>query len=206
MNLTEELTDPEKDTVFDGIGMVPTRKVCDMRSFIHGQAFLSLVKKSADGMQLRGFLDANPPSVVILSYRTEWMSEEDKDFLRQRYVPIGDDFMVLGTQLPAGGGTFEVFHAGRYRITSDEGSNIIGTYSEPKTMKEALTPAKEQPPLVGSIDGIALDGRPVELSVGTHRLECSAGSKAAVAWVGPHLNELPRMSGRDHHRLFLNWY
>ena len=51
-------------------------------------------------MQMRGFLEANPPSIVILSYRTEWMSDEDKEFLRQRYVPIADDFMVLGSQLP----------------------------------------------------------------------------------------------------------
>ena len=206
MNLTEDLTDPDNDTIFDGIGMVPTRKVCDMRSFIHGQAFLNLIKKSSAGMNMRGFLAANPPSVVILSYRTEWLSDADKDFLRERYVPIADDFMVLGSQLPAGGGTFEVFHAGRYRITSADGSNIIGTYAEPKNLKDRFAPTAEVPPLVGTIDGVPLNGRPVELSVGTHRIECAANSQAAAVWVGPHLDTVPRMPGEDRHLLFVNWY
>lgn len=206
MTLSEDLTDPDKDTIFDGVGMVPTRKLCDERTLIHGQAFLNLVKKSSDGMQMRGFLEANPPSIVILNYRTEWMSEEDKEFLRQRYVSIADDFMVLGSQLPAGGGTFEVFHAGRYRITSSEGSNIIGTYAEPKSMKEALAARAELPPLAGTVDGKPLNGKPVELSVGTHRIECGADRNVAVEWVGPHLDELPRMMNMDRHRLFMNWY
>src|SRR6202000_2136739 len=38
MSLTEDLTDPANDSVFDGIGMVSTRKVCDTRTFIHGQS------------------------------------------------------------------------------------------------------------------------------------------------------------------------
>lgn len=206
MALTEDLTDPEKDCFFDGVGMVPTRKMCDIHSLIHGQAFMGLVKKTHDGMQMRGFLEANPPSVVILNYRTEWMSDEDKEFLNQRYVSIADDFMVLGSQLPAGGGTFEVFHAGRYRITSAEASNIIGTYVEPKTMKEALKPQTEFPALTGTIDGKPFDGKPVELAVGTHHIECSADHKAAVEWVGPHVDALPRLMGMDRHRLFLNWY
>ena len=206
MTLTEDLTDPEKDTVFDGIGMVPTRKVCDMRTFIHGQQFLNLVKNSPDGMNIRNFLVANPPSVVILSYRTEWFSDADRDFLQERYVSIADDFMVLGSQLPAGGGTFQVFHAGRYRITSAEGSNIVGTYPEPKRIKDMFAPQPEVPPLAGTIDGVPLNDHPVELSVGTHRIECSAGTKAAVVWVGPHLDKVPHSPGQDHHLLFVNWY
>ncbi len=206
MTLSEDLTDPDKDSIFDGVGMVPTRKICDMRTLIHGQAFMNLVKKTADGMKMRGFLAENPPSVVILNYRTEWMSDEDQAFLRERYVPIADDFMVLGSQLPAGGGTFEVFHAGRYLITSAEGSNIIGTYEEPERIKDAMAPPAEAPPLSGTIDGKPFAGKPVELSVGTHHIECSPDHKAAVEWVGPHADSLPRMIGMNRHRLFLNWY
>jgi hypothetical protein len=206
MSLTEDLTDPEKDTVFDGIGMVPTRKVCDMRSFIHGQQFLNLVKHSNEGMNMRGFLAANPPSVVILSYRTEWLSDVDKEFLKQRYVSIDDDFMVLGSQLPAGGGAFEVFHAGRYLITSVEGSNIVGTYPEAKSLRDLVATQSEVPPLAGTIDGVPLDGKPVELSLGMHRIECNASTKAAVVWVGPHLDKLPRAPGENRHTLFVNWY
>jgi len=206
MNLSEDLTDPAKDTIFDGVGMVPTRKY-DERALIHGQAFLNLVKNTTEGLKMRGFLQENPPSIVILNYRTEWMSDADKEFLRQRYVAIADDFMVLGSQLPAGGGTFEVFHAGRYRITSAEDSNIIGTYDAPKSLKEAVLQKKEEvPPLVGTIDGKPFDGKPVELSVGTHRVECTADRKAAVEWVGPHADSLPRLLGMNRHSLFQNWY
>ena len=205
MSLTEDLTDPEKDSVFDGIGMVPTRKV-DLRTFIHGQLFLSLAKNSSSGMDMREYLAVNPPSVVIRSYRSYWLSEGDQEFLRQRYVPLADDLMVLGTQLPPGGGTFEVFHAGRYRITSAEGSNIMGTYSEAKSIKDFMDKPKEEPPLVGTVDGVPLNGRPVELSVGTHRLGCDPNQKAAVVWVGPHLNEVARGQGGDRYTLFVNWY
>jgi hypothetical protein len=204
MNLTEDLTDAQKDSVFDGIGMVPTRNLCDVRSLIHGQVVKSFV--DGTGPHIRDLLAANPPSVVILSYRTDWLPEEDHDFFNERYVSIGDDFMVLGKLLPAGGGTFQVYHAGKYRITSAEGSNIIGTYALPKDSKDALAKPKEEPPLKGSVDGVPLNGRPVELSVGTHRIDCASDQKAAVAWVGPHLNELPRLAGDDHHRLFVNWY
>ena len=203
MGLTEDLTDPAKDTFFDGTGMVPSRS-CDMRAFIHGQSLKNLV--NGPGPHIPDILSANPPSVVILSYRTDWLPEDNQDFLRSRYVPMADDIMVLGSLLPAGGGTFQIYHAGRYRITSAEGSNIIGTYAEPKNFKEALAPQKPVPPLTGTIDGVPLHGKPVELSVGTHRIECPPGEKAAVAWVGPHLDEISRMPGQNHHLLFVNWY
>ena len=74
-------------------------------------------------------------------------------------------------------------------------------------MRERLRPAKEEPPLVGTVDGVPLNGRPVELSVGTHRIDCGADHKAAVVWVGPHENDVPRASGQqDRHLLFVNWY
>ncbi|HXS69620.1 MAG TPA: hypothetical protein VN761_12305, partial [Candidatus Polarisedimenticolia bacterium] len=71
MNLTENLTDQVKDCVFDGVGLVPTRNECDLRAFIHGQSLKRLVDGS--GPHIRDLLAANPPSVVIRSYRTEWL-------------------------------------------------------------------------------------------------------------------------------------
>jgi hypothetical protein len=204
MTLTEDLTDPDKDTYFDGTGMVPTRTICDSRSFIHGQTLRNFY--NGPGPRIRDLLAATSPSVIILSYRTEWLPDEDKEFMRQRYVSMADDFMVLGSLLPAGGGTFQIYHAGRYRLTSAEGSNIIGTYEQPKNIKEALAKPKEEPPLTGTVDGVPLNGRPVELSVGTHRLECAPGQTAAVAWVGPHLDQVQRMPGNNRQTLFVNWY
>src|SRR5262249_20398827 len=98
-----------------------------------------------------------------------------------------------------------VFHAGRYRITSAEESNIIGTYEETKNLKELLVPHAEEP-FVATVDGVPLTGQPVELSVGTHRIECRGDRRAAVVWVGPHLDQIPKMPGNNHHLLFVNWY
>ena len=204
MNLTENLTDAQKDTVFDGIGMVPMRKEFDSRGFIHGQNLKRLL--DGPGPHIRDMLAANPPAVVILSYRTDWLPDEDHAFIKERYVEMADDFLVLGNLLPAGGGSFQVFHAGRYRITSAEGSNIIGTYDEPKDLKDLVAKHTEPPPLVGTVDGAPLTGKPVELSVGTHRIECNAARRAAVVWVGPHLDQVPKMPNIDHHVLFVNWY
>ncbi|HEY2082784.1 MAG TPA: hypothetical protein VGI88_08355 [Verrucomicrobiae bacterium] len=204
MNLTEDLTDPVNDTVFDGIGFVPTRNVCDIRSFIHGQILKNLVNGS--GPHIRDILAEHPPAVIIPSYRTDWLPKEDQDFMHERYVAMADDFLVLGSLLPAGGGTFQVYHAGRYRITSAEDSNIIGTYGEPKSFKDALAPPPKETPLVGTIDGVPLNGKPVQLSVGTHRIECEPQRTAAVAWVGPHVDEVARMPGCNHQYLFDNWY
>jgi hypothetical protein len=204
MNLAESLTDPRKDTVFDGIGMVPTRVPCDPRRFIHGQSVRNLV--NGPGPRIRDLLAEDPPSIIIPSYRIDWLGEEDHAFIRERYVSMADDFWVLGNVLPEGGGTFQVFHAGRYRITSAEGSNIIGTYATPTDYKAALAPKKGEPALAGSVDGVPLNGRPVELSVGAHRIECTSGQCAAVVWVGPEAEEIARMPGYNHHRLFMNWY
>jgi hypothetical protein len=204
MSLTEDLTDPQRDTFFDGIGMVPTRNLCDVRTFIHGQNLKSLV--AGPGPHVRDMLAANPPSVVILSYRTDWLPKEDHEFINQRYVPLAGDFMVLGTLLPPGGGSFEVYHAGRYHITSAAGSNIVGTYPEPKNWKEAFAQPQEELPLAGTLDGVPLNGRPIELAVGTHRIACAPDQKAAVAWVGPHLEKIARIPEGDHRFLFVNWY
>ena len=204
MDLTEDLTDPDKDMIFDGVGMVPTRK-CDVRTMMHGQLALNNLKNFGPS-RMRDVLAAAPPSVVILSYRSQWLSDEDKEFLHQHYVSMADDFLVLGNMLPAGGGTFEVIHPGRYRITSSEGSNIMGTYDDPKNVFDAFAKQKEEPALTGTVDGVPLNGRPVELSVGTHRIECGADHKAAVAWVGPHLDQVKRGEGQSRHLLFVNWY
>ncbi|HWD94350.1 MAG TPA: hypothetical protein VG938_18610 [Verrucomicrobiae bacterium] len=204
LTLAEDVTDPVKDTVFDGIGFVPTRNVPDIRSFIHGQILKSLI--NGPGPRIRDLLASNPPPVIIPNYRTDWLPNEDHDFMHERYVSMADDFMVLGNLLPAGGGTFPIYHAGRYRITTTAGSNIIGTYDEPKSFKDALAAPPTEPPLTGTIDGVPLNGHPVELSVGTHRLECPSGQTAAVVWVGPRVDEIARMPGCNHQDLFDNWY
>ncbi|HTL17241.1 MAG TPA: hypothetical protein VL793_08390, partial [Patescibacteria group bacterium] len=201
MNLAEDLTDPSADPVYDGIGMVLTRPSVHYWWYLHGlnvQDFLN-----GTGPRVCDLLAARPPAVVIPNYRTDWLSDADHAFISDRYVPVADDFWVLGKKLPAGGGTFEVHHRGRYRISTLKGSDLVDTYAV--GLKGVMTP--EDPGTIqGTLDGQPLTNRPVELCEGTHRLECAPDCQPAVVWVGPHLDRIHRLGPGDHRRLFVNWY
>lgn len=204
MALAEKMTDPEKDPVYDGVGMVPTRRSIHYQWFLHSlniERFLN-----GQEMPVRDMLAANPAAVIITNYRIDWLPGKDRAFIKNRYVPLEDDFLVLGKVLSAGGGDFEIFHAGRYRITSIEASYIEGTYTRPRTLAASLAPEPVFPPLVGTLDGVPLDGKPVALTPGKHHLDCSAQTKAAVVWLGPNLDKISRMEGGDSDDLFINWY
>jgi len=200
MNLAEDLTDAAKDPVYDGIGLVPTRPTIHFQWYLHSLN-LQLVKEP--GHRVRDMLGARPAAVVIPSYRTDWLSEEDHAFVRERYVPVADDFWVLGKVLQAGGGTFEVVHPGRYRISSLQESDLADTCR----VSGAQNPARlEEGSFTATLDGAPVTSGPVELAVGEHRIECKAGWQPAVVWVGPKLDRVGRLSERDHRLLFVNWY
>lgn len=203
MKMAEDMTDPQKDPVYDGIGMVPTRRSIHYQWFLHSLNIRSFI--NGQEMALRDMLATNPAAVIIPSYRTDWLPEEDHAFIRERYVPLEDDFLVLGKILPAGGGDFEIIRPGRYQITSAEASNISGTYT-PKSLKEFFSPEPKCPPLQAILDGARFGGKPAELTVGVHRVECGAGTQPAVVWLGPHLEHIPRIGPADHRWLFINWY
>jgi hypothetical protein len=201
MGLAEQLTDPAKDRVYDGIGMVPTRPSIHFRWFLHSLNIQSFVK--GPGPRVREMLAARPAAVFIPSYRTDWLPEADHDFIRQHYVSLADDFWVLGKVLPPGGGAFEVIHPGRYRIASLQGSDLWGTY--PDSWLGLLCKPGEGD-ITGLLDGVPFSNRPVELTVGIHRIETASGCQPACFWVGPHCDRLSRIGRGDHQRLFANWY
>ncbi len=205
MVLTEDLTDPSKDRVFDGVGLVPTRFAIATASFLHSLNIQNFELPGA--LQIRDMLAANPAAVIIPNYRTDWLPEADHEYIRAHYVPLGDDFWVLGTKLPRGGGSFEIIHPGRYQISQLKQSNILGTY--PETLAEqmkAVASKQEEVPFVGTLDGGAVSNRPVELTVGTHRVASAMDDELAVVWVGPKLDKVPQVGRGDHRRLFVNWY
>jgi hypothetical protein len=205
MQFAEQLTDPAKDPVYDGIGMVPTRPSVHFNWFLHSLNINQFTDGS--GPTVSDMLALRPAAVFIPSYRTDWLPEEDHEFIRERYVPLADDFWVLGKVLPPGGGTFEVFHPGRYRISTLDTSSLLGTY--PETLAEIMarpSVQEEEPPLDGILNGDRLPDKPVELPVGTHRIEAESDEEIAVVWVGPRLDRLPELGRGDHRRLFFNWY
>jgi hypothetical protein len=198
MSLAESLTDPGKDTVFDGIGMVPARPVTDPRTFIHGQ-----MDPRLRGERFLEVLATNSAAVLIPSYRTDYLSPTNHAYIREHYVAVSDDFWVLGNVLPAGGGTFEVIHPGRYRVSTVQASDLMGTY--PDGLQGMLAP-EEVGKVPGTLDGQPIPDQPIELTRGTHRFETVAGCQPAVVWVGPRVNRLHRQGTADHTRLFYNWY
>lgn len=201
MSLVEDLTDAAKDPVYDGIGLVPTRPTIHFQWYLHSLNIQNFVK--GPGLRVREMLAARPAAVFIPNYRTDWLPEEDHDFIREWYVPLADDFWVLGKVLPAGGGTFEVVHPGRYRISSLQESDLAQT----NRVSAAQSPVRlDEASFTATLDGVAVTSGAVKLTVGIHRIECKAGCQPAVVWVGPNRDRVGRLSQSDHRLLFVNWY
>jgi len=201
MNLAEELTDPVKDPVFDGAYLVSTRPAIHPASFLHSLTVQSLLEPNST--HVADMLAARPAAVIMQNYRTDWLRKEDHDYIREHYVPMADDFWVLGKMLPAGGGTFEIIHPGRYQIAPREASCILGTV---ETNRVGLIIRAVKTNCFGTLDGVPLTGKAVELKPGTYRLETAADCQPAVVWVGPRREWLRPIGDGDHRRLFVNWY
>ena len=201
MRLAEDLTDPTKDAVYDGAGLVPTRRSIHFQWYLHS----TIIQKFIDGPfpSIREQLSARPAPVFIPNYRTDWLPEADREFVRGHYVSLADDFWVLGALLPEGGGTFKTTYPGRYRISSVEGSDLAGTY--PEGLEGMRTP--EAPGvLAAKLDGEPLARQTIDLAAGQHRIESPPDRKVAVVWTGPKLERIHRVAPGDHRWLFVNWY
>ena len=211
IGLAEDLTDPLKDPVFDGVFMVATRPVIHPGSFLHSLTVRSLLQQ--DATHVADMLAARPAAVIMPNYRTDWLRKEDHAFIREHYVSLADDFWVLGKMLPVGGGSFEVIHPGRYQITPKEASSILGTF-DPSSLelvaqiRQAMEGGNSlvKTNCVGMLDGAPLTGKAVELTVGTHRIETASDCQPAVVWLGPRVERLHPMVNGDHRWLFNNWY
>jgi len=185
MRVAEALTDAHRDRVYDAIGMVPTRLSVHFRWFLHSLNIRSFRDGAGPGIQ--DILAANPPAVIVPSYRTDWLRKEDLAFIQSRYVPLADDFWVLGQTLPSGGGIYRVTHPGRY--------NLLG--QREGTISPLMTTRIDGQPLVSAI---------AELGLGTHTLQCAQDTKPIIVWLGPKLSSLPELGEGDHRYLFANWY
>jgi hypothetical protein len=193
MRLGESLTDPAHETLLDGAGLVATRR---------NAPFEKLMVPGA----CKDFLMKHRTPVFIRGLRTDRLPREDEMFIRSSYVAVADDFWVLGKVLPPGGGTFELIHPGRYRVSSMEGSDLAGTY--PEGFQGLITPEVEGV-IRGTLDGkklSILSARCLELEAGVHRLECGSNIQAVLVWMGPQLERIHRLNTGDHQRLFAESY
>jgi hypothetical protein len=185
MSLAEKFTDPAKDRVYDAVGLVPSRSSINFRWFLHTLNIRSFTDgKSASVSQM---LEAQPAAVIIPNYRMGWLPASDWDFIHHRYVPLSDDFWVLGQALPAGGGSYSVVHPGRYQLIGRRGGPF-------------------QPLTGAQVDGKTAASASVELGLGPHEFKCPMDTVIAIVWLGPTLNQLPDPGRGDRNRLFVNWY
>jgi hypothetical protein len=182
MRLAEDLTRPTTDRVYDGIGMVPTRPSIHFNWYLHSLNIRRFVGGSTP--KVCEMLAERPAAVLIRSYRTDWLTKEDQDFIASRYVPLADDFWVLGKELPAGGGDIEIVYPGRYCIAPLENSSNS----------------------LCSVDGTVCADKPVELTTGMHHIETRSNQGLKVYWVGPKLDRVDPIGFGDRHKLFVNGY
>ena len=182
MRLAESLTRPGTDLVYDGIGTVPTRRSIHFNWYLHSLNIRSFLNGSTP--KVCEMLAVRPAAVFIRSYRTDWLTKEDQEFIESRYVPLSDDFWVLGKELPAGAGDVEIIHPGRY----------------------CVAPLKNSTNCVCWVDGLASGDKPVELTNGLHHIESSSNQGLKVYWVGPKLERVEPIGAGDHHKLFVNGY
>ncbi len=186
MTLAERMTDPARDRVFDGTGLVPTRATVGYHWLVHSLT----LRHFQDGSwpSVRELLEKNPAPIVIPNYRTNWLPAADRSFLTSHYVALADDFLVLGSTMPSGGGTYVCLQPGRYEIM------LAG------------------PPEAGKVAPIEVDGRAVapesvlNLTRGPHEVRTESPARAIIVWLGPSLDKVPRLAPGSHLNLFVNWY
>lgn len=186
MTTAEVMTDPLKDRVYDGAGLVPTRKSIGRYWFLHSLNMENF--RNGSWPSVEQMMTNNPPSVIIPNYRTNWLGEGDWSFIRSHFVPLSDDFWVLGGAIPPGDGEWTCIHGGRYLILVQTAGGF-------------------HPPTQLQVDGAQMPAAvPVELGPGAHHLQIPFGAPGVIVWVGPQLNQVPTLSASDHNRVFVNWY
>lgn len=169
MALAEAYTGPE-DPVFDGIGLVTTRKAPAYEWVVQWANQLQFHQHP-----LFQSLGGRVPPVVLPSYRLNYLPPSDLAFLSTNYVPLHQDFWVLGAlpRTSAAPGAWTCYRSGRY----------------------ALIPVKADPGTV-FLDGKALAPGIVWVDRGEHRLAMDPASPCALAWVGPAVTQVPT-PGKD---------
>ena len=186
MDLAEAMTDPGWDAVFDGTGMVPTRPTIGFHWLVH--TFTIQAIHSGAQPSVRAMLGEHPAAVIIRNYRSDWLPKEDLQFIQDHYFPLADDFLVLGSVLPSGGGSWTCLHGGRYQVILEQPNRAPGS------------------------QGLQVDGqaRPatdvLNLTPGPHLFHAPEACRVLVAWLGPKLAALPSLPPGNHLELFVNWY
>lgn len=181
MSTAEEITDPARDRVFDGTGLVPSRRPPGHHWLIHGftiQAFRDGTLPS-----IRSQLAEGRTPVIIPNYRTAWLTAADHQFISEHYLPLAGDFLVAGTVLTQTGRTsWDCPVTGRYYCVHDPGRGDL------------------------HLGGQSIRTGPLTLVQGPLTFDWTGPGRAYVIWLGPTLQIPPALGPGDASRVFVNWY
>jgi hypothetical protein len=174
----ELMTDPARDTVLDGVGMVLSRRPPDRDWMVHSlwlDAYRAGLRSSFADMMLE-----RPSPVVIGNYRWGWLTGRDLAVLNQRYVRLAPELYVLGSAPAGPAGPFAIHYPGRYLVRAAGGSGQL------------------------RVDGQPVGG-PLQLAAGPHRYDGAGPRGILVHWLGPILDEPPTLLPLDPPgRMFTN--
>ena len=153
----ESVTDPDRDSVLDGVGLVLTRRPALRDWELHG----SFMKAYSEGRRqsFAELLRNDPPPVVLTNIR--WYSfDEELRLLNERYFQMAKDFWLLGAALSGGESELMIHRGGRYVF---------------RNVREGVL-----------IDGRPLqEPGIVYLDAGLHRVESTSAEPILVHWIGP---------------------
>lgn len=169
-------------------------------SYLHSLSVQNLLQR--DATHVADMLAARPPAVIIPNYRTDWLRKADHDYIREHYVPLADDFWVLGKQLPPEGARLRSFIPDDTRLGPSQ-RPAFGNRGDEFDWFDDLVGHYQ---LRRTLDGVPLTGKAVESTVGPHRIETTADCEPTVVWLGPWLERMRPIGDRDHRWLFVNWY
>ena len=203
MQAAEDLTDPAADAVYDGMGLVPTRRSVDYHWILHS-LYIDRFRRAGD-LRLEKMLSETPAEVIIPNYRTDWLPSDDHAFIRSRYVPLSDDFWLLGGILGPGGGTARIVQEGRYRLVSMK-AQTPASASVQQALRDYRSLSGSQTPTGVTVDGRTVTDHVVHLTAGPHEITSPANCRLVFLWTGPRLADVPRIGHGDHRALFASWY
>lgn len=172
MDCATDLTDPARDVVYDGAGLVPTRRSLGYYWFVN----IMNVQRYRSGAipTFRSEAAHDAPAVILPTYRLSYLEPEDIQFIRANYLALAGDFLILGDASKNTDRSWICLHAGRYNVILPKGA--------PKD------------------SWLRLDDQPVNpgirfFSKGPHHIEASNAAAPTILWVGPSQEGAVDLSG-----------
>lgn len=170
MAAAEALSEPGRDRILDGAGLVPGREAIAPTWYLHLLNAPGL--RGAGPGSFHSRVLADPPAVVLPSYRMNYLDDATLRFIRENYLPLAEDLWVPGGVLEAESPEWRCILLGRYAVAIEpEGRARCG--------------------------GEALSSGVRVFAPGSIGCEIAPGTRITIIWLGPRLDEPPALGHPD---------